>query len=339
MIADYDTLRPFLFALDAERAHRLTLLALKLGLAPAADRRAAAVARPVHVAGLALPNPVGLAAGLDKDGVALDGLLALGFGFVEIGGVTPRPQPGNPRPRVFRLTEDRAVINRYGLNSAGAETVARNLERRRRPGVVGVNLGANKDSADRTADYAECLRVLGGLVDFATVNVSSPNTPGLRALQEREALAQIFERLQQVSAAEDLDLPLFLKVAPDLTDEDMADIAALAPELGIAALVIANTTVARPPGLKSRHAAEAGGLSGAPLMAPSTALLRRFAERLEGRIPLIGVGGILSGEDAVAKLEAGASAVQLYTGLVYRGPALIGECIRALAARSASLAT
>lgn len=325
MIIPFALARPLLFALDPEQAHRLTLTAMKLGLGGAA----AAKPDPVTVGGVRFTNPLGLAAGFDKDGEAVDPLLKAGFGFVEIGGVTPKPQPGNDRPRVFRLTEDRAVINRYGLNSKGAEHVARNLERRRASGTVGVNLGANKDSADRTADYAECLKVLGRLVDFATVNVSSPNTPGLRALQDRAALTAIFDRLHAVQS-QGPATPLFLKVAPDLSDEDVADIAAVAPDIGVAALVVANTTIARPNSLKSRHAKETGGLSGAPLMRPSTELLRRFHEKLAGRVPLIGVGGIMSGADAKAKMDAGAEAVQIYSGLVYRGPALIGECIRAV---------
>lgn len=325
MIIPFALARPFLFALDPERAHRATLAAMKLGLGGAE----AAPAKPVTVGGVRFANPVGLAAGFDKDGEAVDPLLKAGFGFVEIGGVTPKPQPGNDRPRVFRLTEDRAVINRYGLNSKGAEHVARNLERRRASGTVGINLGANKDSADRTADYAECLKVLGHLVDFATVNVSSPNTPGLRALQDRAALTAIFDRLHAVQS-QGAATPLFLKVAPDLSDEDVADIAAVAPDIGVSALVVANTTIARPDSLKSPHAQETGGLSGAPLMKPSTELLRRFHEKLAGQVPLIGVGGIMSGADAKAKMDAGAEAVQIYSGLVYRGPDLIAECVRAV---------
>lgn len=325
MIIPFALSRPFLFALDPERAHRVTLAAMKLGLGGAAS----APAKPVTVGGVRFANPVGLAAGFDKDGEAVDPLLKAGFGFVEIGGVTPKPQPGNDRPRVFRLTEDRAVINRYGLNSKGAEHVARNLERRRASGTVGINLGANKESADRTADYAECLKVLGQLVDFATVNVSSPNTPGLRALQDRAALTAIFDRLHAVQS-QGPATPLFLKVAPDLSDEDVADIAAVAPDIGVSALVVANTTIARPDSLKSPHAQETGGLSGAPLMKPSTELLRRFHEKLAGQVPLIGVGGIMSGADAKAKMDAGAEAVQVYSGLVYRGPDLIAECVRAV---------
>ncbi|WP_417518672.1 quinone-dependent dihydroorotate dehydrogenase [Minwuia sp.] len=328
MLIPYALARPILFSLDAERAHNVTLAALRAGLGGGGGPAAA----PVDVAGVRFANPVGLAAGFDKDGEAIDGLLRLGFGFVEIGGVTPKPQPGNPRPRVFRLTEDRAVINRYGLNSKGAAHVARNLERRRASGTVGVNLGANKDSEDRIGDYAECLKVLGHAVDFATVNVSSPNTPGLRALQGRAALTDIFDRLHAVQSGGPT-VPLFLKVAPDLDDADIEDIAAVAPDIGVAALVISNTTIARPDSLRSRNAREAGGLSGAPLMRASTDLLRRFHERLEGRVPLIGVGGILSGDDARAKIDAGATAVQIYSGLVYRGPGLVRECVDALRTR------
>lgn len=322
--------RRLLFSMDPERAHGLTVRALAR---PALARLAAVHVpeQPVEIAGLRLPNPVGLAAGLDKNAVAVDGLLALGFGFVEIGGVTPRPQPGNPAPRVFRLIEDRAVINRYGLNSDGAEAVARNLERRRTSGIVGVNLGANKESNDRTADYAECLRVIGPLVDYATVNVSSPNTPGLRALQGTAALAEIFQRLNRVRDEGRLTTPLFLKVAPDLTAEDIADISRLALDIGIDGLVVANTTIARPGSLRSRYRGEVGGLSGAPLCGPSTEVLARFRDATRGEVPLIGVGGIMSGEDAAAKLHAGASAVQFYTGLIWRGPELIREAAEAMA--------
>lgn len=328
MMIPFPLVRPLLFSLDPERAHHVTLAALKLGLGGSGR----VVDAPVTVGGVRFANPIGLAAGFDKNAEAIDPLLKAGFGFVEIGGVTPKPQPGNARPRVFRLTEDQAVINRYGLNSKGAEYVARNLQARKGHGTVGINLGANKESDDRTADYAECLKVLSGLADFATVNVSSPNTPGLRALQDRAALTEIFDRLHAVQSAGPA-MPLFLKVAPDLSDEDVEDIAAVAPDIGVAALVVANTTVARPSSLQSRHATETGGLSGAPLMASSTDLLRRFSQRLASRVPLIGVGGIMSGADAMAKLDAGASAVQIYSGLVYRGPGLIRECALAAAGR------
>jgi len=327
MILPYSLLRPLFFRFDAERAHRLTIQALKWRLAGGSNVRGT----PVSIAGLRLVNAVGLAAGFDKDAEVVDGLLRLGFGFVEVGGVTPRPQPGNPGPRVFRLTEDLAVINRYGLNSAGAETVASNLAKPRRAGVVGVNLGANKESDDRIGDYAEVLKVVGHTVDFATVNVSSPNTPGLRNLQGKRELTEIFQRLHAAQATAGLSVPLFLKLAPDLAEQDILDICDIASDIGVAALVLANTTIARPNSLQSRHAHEVGGLSGAPLMGPSTALLHRFAERLDGTVPLIGVGGILSGADAQAKIDAGASAVQIYSGMVYRGPELVGECVRALA--------
>lgn len=326
--------RRVLFGMDPERAHNLTVRALGH---PALARLAGVSVpdNPVEIAGLRLRNPVGLAAGLDKNAVAVDGLLALGFGFVEIGGVTPRPQPGNPKPRVFRLLQDQAVINRYGLNSDGAEAVARNLQRQRRPGIVGVNLGANKDSNDRTADYAECLRIVGPHVDYATINVSSPNTPGLRALQDGAALTEIFSRLNQVRDAGKLKTPLFLKVAPDLTREDIVDIARVSLDLGIDALVVANTTVARADSLRSTHRDEAGGLSGAPLMQASTEVLARFRDATQGRMPLIGVGGIMSGADAASKIRAGATAVQFYSGMIWRGPDLIAEAARAIAAEPA----
>lgn len=326
--------RRVLFGMDPERAHELTVRALGH---PALARLAAVSVpdNPVEIAGLRLRNPVGLAAGLDKNAIAVDGLLTLGFGFVEIGGVTPKPQPGNPKPRVFRLLQDRAVINRYGLNSEGAEAVARNLQTRRRPGIVGVNLGANKESDDRTADYAECLRIVGPHVDYATVNVSSPNTPGLRALQDGAALTEIFNRLNLVRDQGKLKTPLFLKVAPDLNPEDIVDIAKVSLDLGIDALVVANTTIARPDSLRSALAAETGGLSGAPLMQASTEVLSRFRDATQGRMPLIGVGGIMSGADAAAKVRAGATAVQFYSGMIWRGPELIAEAARAIAAEPA----
>ncbi len=323
--------RRVLLGTDPERAHSMTRSA---PTPPPVARIGAGrlPSNPLEIAARRARNPCGVPAGVDKKAVAVDGLLALGFGFVEIGGVTPRPQPGNPQPRVFRLLEDRAVINRYGLNSDGAEAVARNLQGQKRPGIVGVNLGANKESNDRTADYAECLRVVGPHVDYATINVSSPNTPGLRALQGGAALTEIFGRLNQVRDAGRLKTPLFLKVAPDLTEEDIADIARVSLDLGIDALVIANTTIARPDSLRSLHRNEAGGLSGAPLMQASTDVLARFRDATRGEIPLIGVGGIMSGADAAAKISAGASAVQFYSGMIWRGPELIAEAARSIAA-------
>lgn len=324
----FPLIRPFLFRLDPETAHNLTIAALKSGLVPMGGQT---VEKPVEIGSLRFRNACGLAAGFDKNAVAVDSLIKMGFGFVEVGGVTPKPQPGNPRPRVFRLTEDQGVINRYGLNSDGAEAVARNLEKRRNSDVpVGINLGANKESTDRTGDYAECLKVLGGLADFATVNVSSPNTPGLRMLQDPAELTAIFDRLNAVKSENGLTIPLWLKIAPDLAEEDREAVARCLPDLGIEALVVANTTIDRPASLRSRHRDEAGGLSGGPLTEKSTAIVADMHRRTEGSIPIIGVGGIMNGEDARTKVAAGAKAVQIYSGMVYRGPDLVHEVARAL---------
>ncbi|MGE0408498.1 MAG: quinone-dependent dihydroorotate dehydrogenase [Amphiplicatus sp.] len=311
-----------------ETAHRLTVKTLARGFGPRPrldiDPRLTST-----VAGIRFANPLGLAAGFDKNAEAADAMLDLGFGFVEVGAVTPLPQPGNPRPRVFRLKEDRAVINRYGFNSEGVATIAARLAARKRRGVLGVNLGANKGSKDPIADYVTGLKRLDGLADFFTLNVSSPNTPGLRALQSRAALTDL---LVAVLAARDKlqqPAPLFLKIAPDLADADKADIADLAKTLRLDGLVISNTTVARPD-LKSRHAAETGGLSGAPLFARSTALLREFHQALRGAAPLIGVGGVFSARDAYQKILAGASLVQLYTALIYEGPSLVPRILKEL---------
>jgi len=314
----YPLLRPAIFALDAERAHRLTIRSLKLkpaGRAAAADPMLA-----VRVAGLDFPNPVGLAAGFDKDGEVFAQMLGLGFGFVEVGTLTPRPQAGNPRPRLFRLAEDQAVINRMGFNNRGqAQAAARLARRRRGAGIVGVNIGANKDSEDRVADYVAGVRAMAAYADYLTVNISSPNTPGLRALQDKGALAEL---LQAVMAQRGEDgPPVFLKVAPDLEPRDVADIAAAALDRRIDALIVSNTTITRPP-LRSRHAQESGGLSGAPLRELALERLRDFRRATGGALPLIAAGGIASGADAWARIKAGASLVQLYSALVYEGPGL-----------------
>jgi dihydroorotate dehydrogenase len=281
----------------------------------------------VRLAGIELPHPVGLAAGFDKDGVAFEPLLRQGFASVEVGTVTPRSQPGNPKPRLFRLAEDRAVVNRMGFNNRGAEALARRLAGRDHGlGVLGVNIGMNKDAADPVADYVKGMAVLGGLADYITVNVSSPNTPGLRALQKRAALA----RLLAAVTARRGSIPLFLKIAPDLEAEDEAAVAELCLDHGIDALIVGNTTVCRPGALRSRHAGETGGLSGRPLFPRSTRLLARMFVRLHGRLPLIGVGGIATGYDAYAKVLAGATAVQLYTALTYDGPGLVARILREL---------
>lgn len=332
MSADlFPLVRPLLHALPPEAAHRLTLLALRAGFAPGQSAADDPILRS-SLWGLDFANPIGLAAGFDKDGVAVSPLLRLGFGFVEIGGVTPEPQPGNPRPRVFRLPGQGALINRLGLNSAGMSAVAANLRRRPRPGPVAVNLGRNKDSADAGADYRALVGTFAGLADFLVVNVSSPNTPGLRALQDRDALARLLDGVMAARSATGHRTPVLVKIAPDLTSEDRADIAVVALASGIDGLVVSNTTIARPDGLPGDLASQAGGLSGRPLMGPSTELLREMAGRTGRRLPIIGVGGVASGADAYAKIRAGASLVQLYTALVYQGPALVTAIKRDLAA-------
>ncbi|MXP40229.1 quinone-dependent dihydroorotate dehydrogenase [Altererythrobacter soli] len=324
----YRLLRPALFTLDAERAHGLALAALKA-------RPAGAPPRPgplaVEVAGLAFPNPVGMAAGFDKDGEVPDALLAQGFGFAEVGSITPLPQAGNPQPRLFRLAEDRAVINRMGFNNAGAEAAAKLLAARRgRAGIVGINVGANKDSPDRIADYAAMTRIMAPLASYLAVNISSPNTPGLRALQDEAALIDLLDavmeaRNEKVGAR----LPVFLKVAPDLTPGDVDAIARIAVDKGLGALIVSNTTISRPP-LASRHAGEAGGLSGAPLKALALERLRDFRKATGGALPLVGVGGIATAEDAWERIRAGASLVQLYSAMVYEGPGIARRIVKGL---------
>ena len=323
--AAFPLVRPLLHRLDAERAHDLTLAALALlpAAPPAADDPRLAVA----VLGRRFPNPVGLAAGFDKGARVPDALLGLGFGFVEVGGVVPRPQPGNPKPRVFRLPADRAVINRFGLNSEGVAAVAERLRARAgRPGIVGVNIGANKDASDRLADYAACTRALAPHVDFVTVNVSSPNTPGLRDLQGEAFLDGLLARTVAARDAAGARAAVLLKIAPDLTLDALDAICATALRRGVQALVVANTTVARPAGLaETALAGEAGGLSGRPLFRPATRMLAQAYLRVGQTIPLVGVGGVDSAEAAWTKILAGASLVQLYSALVYDGPGLVGR--------------
>jgi dihydroorotate dehydrogenase len=309
--------QPFLRALDPETAHRFAVNALKvlpLGR-PAADDPGLAV--PAF--GLNFPNPIGLAAGFDKNGEVFDAVLRLGFGFTEIGTVTPLPQPGNARPRIFRLDADEGVINRLGFNSDGRDAV---LTRLKEPaaGIVGINIGANKDSQDRIADYAQCFVRLAPLADYVAVNVSSPNTPGLRGLQDRDALTRLLDRLRTVRGA--MTKPILLKIAPDLDLHALDDIAAVVARSGTDGVIVSNTTISRPP-LKSGHAKEPGGLSGKPLLALSTQMLREMRKRVAPEIVLVGVGGISSGRDAYEKIRAGATLVQLYTSLVYHGPSLV----------------
>ena len=312
-------------ALPPETAHRLTLAALAAGLGGRA-RKPDPPILATRLWGRDFPNPVGIAAGFDKDARAPEALLRLGFGFVEVGTVTPRPQPGNPRPRVFRLDADRALINRLGFNSGGLDPVVTRLQRRDRgAGIVGVNLGRNRDSADAIADYAEGVRRTAALADYLVINVSSPNTPGLRDLQARTALADLLGRLIEARARTGAEPPLLVKIAPDLAPEECADIAEVALASGIDGIVVCNTTIARPTDLRGAPAGEAGGLSGRPLFAPSTAVLAAMYRLTRGRLPLIGVGGVAGAADAYAKIRAGASLVQLYTALVFAGPALLDE--------------
>jgi dihydroorotate dehydrogenase len=312
-----------LHRLDPEQAHAASLLALRLGLAPApgpftTERLA------TRVAGLSLPNPVGLAAGYDKNGEALAPLMRAGFGFLEVGAATPLPQPGNARPRLFRLTEDRAAINRFGFNNDGMEAIAARLGRRPAGIPVGLNLGANKTSADRAADFARVLAACGAHADFVTVNVSSPNTEKLRDLQGKAALAALLAGVMEARAALPQPIPVFLKIAPDLTEAELAEIAEVALATGLSGIIATNTTLSRE-GLTSRFATEAGGLSGAPLFERSTRILARLSQLTAGRLPLIGVGGIATADQAYAKIRAGASAVQIYTAMVYGGIGLATE--------------
>ena len=322
----YALLRPLIFRMDAERAHTLSLSLLEHAprRAPRADPRLA-----IAVAGLDFPSPIGLAAGYDKDARAPDAMLGLGFGFVEVGTLTPLAQAGNSRPRLFRLAEDRAVINRMGFNNGGqAEALARLLRRRRR-GIVGINVGANKDAADRVADYAAGVAAMAPVSDYLTINISSPNTPGLRALQEAAALDALLERAMAARGAK--GPPIFLKVAPDLDRAEIYAISKVAMDRGVGALIVANTTVSRPP-LISGDAREQGGLSGEPLKPLALQRLKDFRSATGGALPLIAAGGIASAEDAFARIRAGASLVQLYSALVYEGPGLAGRIAKGLAA-------
>jgi dihydroorotate dehydrogenase len=315
--------RPLLRALDPEDAHALVMRALPLAPTWAAPDPPALA---VEAFGLKFPNPLGVAAGLDKDGLVFAPLLRLGFGFAEVGTVTPRPQPGNPRPRLFRLEADEAVINRLGFNNEGFDAVRRRLVGRG-AGIVGVNLGANKDTQDRTADYVAGIEAFAGLASYCTINVSSPNTPGLRDLQQRSALdallARVMEAREQNTAGR--RVPVLLKIAPDLALPDLDDVVAVARARRVDGMIISNTTVSRPKHLRGPAASEAGGLSGRPLFALSTRMLAEAFVRVDRAFPLIGVGGVDSGAAALAKIKAGATLVQLYTALVFRGLGLIGE--------------
>lgn len=330
--------RGLLFRFDPETAHGLSLKALKTGLPLGAPHRASA-RLATRVAGIDFANPLGLAAGYDKNAEVPDALLALGFGFVECGTLTPRPQAGNPRPRIFRLTADRAVINRLGFNNDGhAAALARLVARRGRPGIVGVNIGANADSPDRVADYAAGVRTFASLASYLTVNISSPNTAGLRALQGADSLPAL---LAAVTAARSdatepgaRPVPLFLKIAPDLDEAGLDAIAEAVLAAGIEGVIVSNTTLARPP-LESRAAGETGGLSGAPLFRRATAVLARMRRRVGPQMALVGAGGVESVDTALDKIRAGADLVQLYTGMIFAGPALPGRIVAGLDAYAA----
>jgi dihydroorotate dehydrogenase len=321
----YRALRPFIFALDAERAHGLTVAALR-GIPLLSCHFDTALT--TDFAGLSFPSPIGLAAGFDKNAEVPDSMLSLGFGFVEVGTVTPLPQVGNPKPRLFRLREDAGVINRMGFNNAGQTAAHAKLAKRARRGIVGVNIGANKDSADRIADYAHGVRAMADVADYLTINISSPNTPGLRGLQDAGELTALLDAIHD--ARRETDPPLFLKLAPDL-ETDAIDATVKASMGKVAALIIGNTTVSRPP-LESRWKSESGGLSGAPLRSLASAKLRAFRTATGGTMPLIAAGGIDSGTEAYARIRSGASLVQIYSALVYHGPGLARTIANELAA-------
>lgn len=331
----YDILRPLLFKLDAETAHRATLYGLgvaqRSGFArwiatPPADL-------PVTVFGITFPNPVGLAAGLDKNADHLDALDALGFGFIEVGTVTPKPQAGNDKPRMFRLPQHEAIINRLGFNNGGVDALVRNVQKSSYHGVLGINIGKNKDTPNEKAvsDYLLCLTRVYEHASYITVNISSPNTQGLRDLQEEATLRRFIsvlrEAQERLGSQHGQRKPMLLKIAPDLTEAELDAIAEVLLRTGIDGVICSNTTIDHEAVADDPHGGETGGLSGKPLFARSTAVLAGMHRRLQGRIPLIGVGGILDGSDAAEKLDAGASLVQLYSGLIYRGPHLVGECV------------
>lgn len=327
-MALYPLLRPLAFRLDAERAHRATIAALKW--LPARRPPDFAPSLTTSIAGIGLASPVGLAAGFDKDAEVADAMLGLGFGFVEVGTLTPRPQAGNPRPRLFRLVEDQAVINRMGFNNQGQPAAFERLLQCRRRGAIGVNIGANKDSADRVGDYVRGVQAMSGVADYLTVNISSPNTPGLRGLQDAGALDELLGAIRGARIVG--GPPVFLKVAPDLGAGDPERIARAALDHGIDALIVANTTISRPP-LKSRHRGEAGGLSGAPLAPLALDALRGFRSVTGGALPLIAAGGIATADDAWQRIRAGASAVQLYSAMVFAGPGVARRIAAGLARR------
>ena len=338
----YSLARPFLFSFDAERAHGIGLASLEAAYRSGTSSLLATRSQPLptKVLGLTFPNPVGLAAGLDKNGAHVDALLALGFGFVEVGTVTPRPQPGNPKPRMFRLPAHQAIINRLGFNNDGVDALVRNVSRaKRRGGLLGINIGKNKDTPNESAeqDYLFCLERVYPLADYITVNISSPNTAGLRELQEEQALRRLVGTLrdaqERLGARHGRRVPMLVKVAPDLSDDDIDAAGRVLADLQVDGVIATNTTVSRLAVQDDPLARETGGLSGAPLMDKATAVLRMLRTRLPDSIPLIGVGGVMTGADAAKKMAAGADLVQVYTGLVYRGPALVAESVDAMRRR------
>jgi dihydroorotate dehydrogenase len=334
----YALARPILHRLDPEQAHHVTLLALRSGLVRGAPEPDDPVLT-TRVFGIDFPNPIGLAAGFDKDAEVLDAMLSFGFGFVEAGTVTPLPQPGNPKPRLFRLDEDRAVINRFGFNSRGLAPFREKLRARRArgtSGIVGANVGKNRDTVDAAADYERGIEELAPIADYLVINVSSPNTPGLRALQRKDEIAALLQRAMAArgrAVGQHRPPPLLAKVGPDLTEEELRDIAEAAEASGLDGLIIGNTTVERPAHLKSAHRNETGGLSGRPLTERATACLASMYRLTGGRLPIVGCGGVSSGDEAYAKIRAGASLVQLYSALVFEGPGLVARIKRDLAAR------
>ena len=334
----YSLARPFLFALDAEKAHHLGLAAMeaayRTGMNPLLASKPAPL--PTPFCGIAVPNPVGLAAGLDKNAAHVDALAALGFGFVEVGTTTPRAQAGNPKPRMFRLPEHDAIINRLGFNNDGVDALVKNAECAKFGGVLGINIGKNKDTPNERAvdDYMYCLDRVYARASYVTVNISSPNTQGLRDLQEEETLKRFIgtlrERQEKLAAQHGARKPMLLKIAPDLADAELDAIADVLIATGIDGLVATNTTIDRDAVAGHRYANEAGGLSGRPVFTKSTKVLSAMAQRLDGRVPIVGVGGITDGAGAVAKIDAGATLVQIYSGMIYRGPALVAECVEAI---------
>ncbi|WP_297305682.1 quinone-dependent dihydroorotate dehydrogenase [Neptuniibacter sp.] len=334
----YSLTRSLMFQLDPELSHNVSLHSMNLAASLGVNKLLGAenLSDPVQVMGINFPNRVGLAAGLDKNGIAVDGMSAMGFGFIEVGTVTPRPQPGNPKPRIFRLPEQQAIINRMGFNNDGVDTLLTNLDKSRYKGVLGINIGKNKDTPNEKAneDYLLCLRKVYARASYITVNVSSPNTPGLRTLQYGESLNSLLDALKSEQAKlakfHDRYVPIAVKIAPDMTDEEVALVASSLKAYEMDGVIATNTTLSREGVEGLEHANEDGGLSGAPVRNKSTKVIRTLAEELDGALPIIGVGGITEGIDAAEKIEAGASLVQIYSGFIYKGPQLVADSVKAI---------